>query len=225
MGLDSSDRVDGSAGEAGQNGCSREQARRGKLASTPSTFGAAFPSVEDIDNMDWRSSPSPARSNVSLPSVPSGLPGSSNGSARPASTSSQASSHARPVELDAREFEREKNERAAAMAKLSGSPPVRQSNGLPPGAAYAPEVRMSAPTPPSRGPLPLAPPKAKGNFTMPHTDSVLPGALWQYFQQELARTGEGPRVLLLDVRPREEFERGCVKGEVVCLEPAAIRPE
>lgn len=225
MGLGLGDRAEYGLGQAGQNGWTKAPPRR-----TPSTFNAAFPSVDALDNMAWVTNT--ARSDMRRSGVPSGLPGppssSNDGSGRPGSTSSQASSQARPLEVDAGELDREKAQRAATMAKLDGSPPTRRSTGLPPGASHAPEVRMSAPTPGSgvRGPLPLAPPTAiaKGKFPMPMSDNLAPGALWQYFQQPVAQDGTGPRVLLLDVRSRDEFERGHVKGEVVCLEPAAIRP-
>jgi len=217
MGLGLGNRAEYGLNEVGQNGWAKDQ-----LASAPSGFGHAFPSVDDLDSRDWLAST--RHSAGSLSSVSTGLPGPSSGSGQPPSTASQASSQARPFEMDAGEIDREKEERAAAMAKLQGSPPPNQFNGLPPGVTYHHEVRASAPASvPSRGPLPLAPPKAKGSFSMPITDSVVPGALWQYLNQPVAKEGKGPRVLLLDVRTKEEYDRGSIKGEVVCLEPAAIR--
>lgn len=60
-------------------------------------------------------------------------------------------------------------------------------------------------------------------FAIPFTNEVLPAALYAYLQGAIGVSRQGPRVLLLDVRTREEFDRGRVIGECVCLEPLILR--
>ena len=69
-------------------------------------------------------------------------------------------------------------------------------------------------------PLPAGP---RHGLKIPFATDVRPLELWQYIQTSKAESGEGPRVLLLDVRSREEYERGRVRGETVCLEPIVLR--
>lgn len=84
---------------------------------------------------------------------------------------------------------------------------------------------MTVPSPPGGAaivsqPLPAGP---RHGLKIPFATDVRPLELWQYIQTSKAESGEGPRVLLLDVRSREEYERGRVRGETVCLEPIVLR--
>ncbi|KAM0752242.1 hypothetical protein T439DRAFT_299975 [Meredithblackwellia eburnea MCA 4105] len=67
-----------------------------------------------------------------------------------------------------------------------------------------------------------APSASKKAFQIPFTSDVSPTDLYNYLAMALAEKGQGPRVLLLDLRTREEFEKGRVAGEVVCIEPMIV---
>lgn len=52
---------------------------------------------------------------------------------------------------------------------------------------------------------------------LPVTNTIFPGALHDYIEKSEIK------VLLLDVRDRDEFEREHIKGDaVVCLEPSVL---
>lgn len=84
-----------------------------------------------------------------------------------------------------------------------------------------PDAQPSRPLP--QQPPPPLPPTAPKQFTLPFTNEILPVDLYSYLEMALGDDGRGPRVLMLDVRTREEFDAGRVLGEVVCLEPIIIR--
>lgn len=82
-----------------------------------------------------------------------------------------------------------------------------------------------APTPPmhSRPSSSASNTNSNSTYSIPFTNEVLPKALYEYLVMALGTPGRGPRVLLLDVRTREEYEQGRVIGESVCLEPLTLR--
>ena len=202
---------------------------------SPSTtqFATSFPSLDDFER-DIRS---PATSSsFTLPSVPSFDPGTTPG--RPPRP--PPPHPPKPRHLDERTFARAQHERIESMARVaeshgSGSytppppPPNRASlpTALVPGGgkvagagspSFAPARRPST----SAQPLTL-PTSASRSLKIPFVNDVKPGELWRYLQSTKAETGEGPRVLLLDLRSREEYEHGHVKAETVCLEPIILR--
>lgn len=67
----------------------------------------------------------------------------------------------------------------------------------------------------SRRPHAAAPRK---DFHLPFTTEISPSQLYEYLAAD-----DGPRVLLLDVRTRDEFERGRIIGDNVCIEPLVLR--
>lgn len=73
--------------------------------------------------------------------------------------------------------------------------------------------------------IPPKPAELKKGPKLPFTNEVLPRALWEYLQAMFAgsSSGSGSRALLLDVRPRHEFESARIIGESVCLEPVILR--
>ena len=213
-------------------------------------FEDAFPSLDDferrIDPADLGNlAPTRTRSSTAssdffqLPSVPTSDPGSaptptsSSGIAKPPRRAPPPHPP-KPQHLDEQTFRREQQERADAMAKLaagrgrtppSTSAPTQGRTDLP--SALVPGRRSSATSQsPSDGagvvsqPLPAGP---RHGLKIPFATDVRPLELWQYIQTSKAESGEGPRVLLLDVRSREEYERGRVRGETVCLEPIVLR--
>ena len=150
-------------------------------------FKSHFPSVEQ-----WESG---------FPRVPTLLPGMAKPEAR-----RPLPAPPKPVEMDAREFEKENADRAVAMGKLAG-----YASGFP--AALVPGRVRGSPVSKTAG----------GGFTIPYTNEVLPQALYAYLAQTLSAPGRGPRVLLLDVRSRHEFDQARIVGDVVCLEPVGLR--
>ncbi|GAA6013015.1 hypothetical protein JCM10207_008414 [Rhodosporidiobolus poonsookiae] len=189
---------------------------------SPSKFASSFPSLDDFERgVDNTSSPAPSL--PAFPSAPSFDPATTTKAPRPPPPQPP-----KPQHIDARTFEREQRERADAMAKLaaglnpssassSSSSSSTTRNSLPPAL-----VPGGARPPPPAAPLP--PPSASSRtFNMPFSTEVRPTELYQYLQTSMAEQGQGPRVLLLDVRSRDEYERGRIKGEVVCLEPVVLR--
>ncbi|BGP39848.1 ubiquitin-specific protease doa4 [Rhodotorula kratochvilovae] len=209
----------------------------GETAASSANFASAFPSLDDfergIDVSASSSGPASASSSsYSFPSVPSFDPATA--SARPARP--PPPHPPKPPHLDERTFIREQKERADAMAKLAagqggGSLPSTSTNRASLPAALVPGGKTSGSAAPSSTPArrpstsaPLPPPTASSKaFKIPFAADVRPAELWQYLQTSKAETGEGPRVLLLDLRTREEYERGRVKAETVCLEPIILR--
>ncbi|GAA5981709.1 hypothetical protein JCM10908_004573 [Rhodotorula pacifica] len=175
-----------------------------------------------------------------LPSVPTSDPGSAPHIPAASSSATQPSRRAppphppKPQYLDEQTFRREQQERADAMAKraagldstpLSTSPHSMGRNELPsalvPGRSPAPPPQ---PLSGGSGQAALPPPaEPRKGLKIPFATEVRPLELWQYIQTSKAESGEGPRVLLLDLRSREEYERGRVRGETVCLEPIVLR--
>ncbi|GAA5871076.1 hypothetical protein JCM3774_005104 [Rhodotorula dairenensis] len=228
----------------------RSRAEEANEPPSPTQFEDTFPSLDDfekrIDPADLGNlAPSRTRSSTvssdtfQLPSVPTSDPGSAPAS----SSSSNASKPTRrappphppkPQYLDEQTFRREQQQRADHMAKhaaglgntpLSTSPPNSGRIDVP--SALVPGRRSSATAPASpvvsgqaTPPLPAGPRKG---LKIPFATDVRPLELWQYIQTPQSENGEGPRVLLLDVRSREEYERGRVRGETVCLEPIVLR--
>ena len=185
-----------------------------------------FPSLDDFERTVTGSPKS--KSDYPFPSVPSSDPPL-------ASTSSSASTSTRappphppkPPFLDKATFEREQRERAEKMAQLSA--------GMRPNGSFSTPAQPSLPylqhSPPtdtrlrSTSTSPLPPPTASSSkdFQIPPSVEVRPLELFEYLKTTKAETGQGPRVLLLDVRSRDEFEAGRIRGETVCLEPIILR--
>lgn len=207
---------------------------------SPTSFTNFFPSIDDFE----RTVPGGSLSNgdFAFPSVPSSLP-----SASPTrGVRSSLPPPPRPFELDTGDFDREHMERSAAAASFGGASMARSSSDeaavaarrseLPPslvsGGGSQPSSTSytnSSPAPPtvtatpSRSPLP-PPTSTSQSFGIPFTTEVSPTALYNYLVTAQAEAGRGPRVLLLDVRSRDEYDRGRVMGESVCLEPVVLRP-
>lgn len=229
---------------------SRSRAEEDEPAS-PTQFESAFPSLDDfekrIDPADLgnmaatRTRSSTVSSDTfQLPSVPTSDPGSAPASSSSSSNAGKPTRRAppphppKPQYLDEQTFRREQQQRADQMAKhaaglnntpLSTAPTAPGRVDVP--SVLVPGRRSSATTPASpvgagqvAPPLPVGPRKG---LKIPFATEVRPLELWQYIQTSQAEDGEGPRVLLLDVRSREEYERGRVRGESVCLEPIVFR--
>lgn len=207
---------------------------------SPTTFTNFFPSIDDFE----RTVPggSSADGDFAFPSVPSSLPSSSTTQI----VRSSLPPPPRPFELDTSDVDREQEERSAATASLGGATMARfPSNetdtlarrGEPPSSlvpgggshpysipstnsSHAPSTGSASP---SRSPLP-PPTSTSQSFGIPFTTEVTPTALYNYLVTAQAEMGRGPRVLLLDVRSRDEYDRGRVMGESVCVEPVVLRP-
>ncbi|GAA5867708.1 hypothetical protein JCM1840_006666 [Sporobolomyces johnsonii] len=194
---------------------------------TPTKFVQSFPSLDDFEKQADESTHS--NSAYAFPNVPTFDPAS-------ASTRPPPPNPPKPPLLDKATFEREQRERAEVMATLAAglngpasypsSAPTRP--GLPaslvPG-AHPPSHPVSQPAPPPSASSPVPPPTAASSkgYSIPFSTEVRPLELFQYLQTAKAEMGQGPRVLLLDVRSREEYEAGRIRGETVCLEPIILR--
>lgn len=218
--------------------------RYDELASLPSPtdFNVSFPSLDDFE----KTVPASTSGDYNFPSVPRSPPSNQPAPASPSTVRSSLPPPPRPFEMDARDFERERRDHMEAAAALSSRQraadvaPAR--TGLPPALAPGGQRTANGPSPGNQrtanGPSPasyrapisprprLPPPTASSNknFNIPPTSEIAPVQFYEYLSSSAAQKGEGPRVLLLDVRSREEFEEGRVIGETVCLEPVALRP-
>lgn len=199
---------------------------------SPTRFMSAFPSVDDLERRVEQSrpvsDPSASSSSFAFPSVPSHDPSAAPTSpARPAppaprTVSGDSSKLASPPQSDfarlAADFDRASLSRAQKRRSRDDVPPALQPGGGQ--QPHSASVSSSAPSPSS----PLPPPSAASkSFKIPFAAEIRPLELWQYIQTAKGETGHGPRVLLLDVRSRDEYERGRIRGETVCLEPLALR--
>ncbi|RUP50001.1 hypothetical protein BC936DRAFT_140747 [Jimgerdemannia flammicorona] len=79
----------------------------------------------------------------------------------------------------------------------------------------------AAGTPPSSGQaIPTFPLPSLTNNDFPMTLTIMPEQLAKYLTQQQ----NPPSVLLMDVRPKEEFERGCVRHKyIIQVEPLTLR--
>uniref|UniRef100_A0A0K3C8C0 ubiquitinyl hydrolase 1 n=1 Tax=Rhodotorula toruloides TaxID=5286 RepID=A0A0K3C8C0_RHOTO len=200
---------------------------------SPTRFMSAFPSVDDLERRVEQSRPtsdsSAASSSFSFPSVPSFDP--SAAPAKPArpppptprSPRVDATTAASPPQGDfarlAADFERTSIAPADNRLSRNDLPPALRPGGRQPPPIVSPSVPSTTPT---ASPLP-PPSSASKSFKIPFSAEVRPLELWQYLQTAQSETGRGPRVLLLDVRSRDEYNRGRIRGETVCLEPLALR--
>ncbi|KAK4051132.1 ubiquitin-specific protease doa4 [Microbotryomycetes sp. JL201] len=150
-------------------------------------------------------SPTDMNSFPSLDDFERSLP-STNGSASANPTRSPLPPPPRPFEMDLGDFESQRRSHADAVARLGGVSSTFQQ-GL------STAIHKALPPP---GPSATA-------FTIPFTSEVGPQQLYSYLSTTQAEKGKGPRVLLLDVRNRDEFDHGRIIGETVCLEPIVLR--
>ncbi|GAA5843592.1 hypothetical protein JCM11251_007125 [Rhodosporidiobolus azoricus] len=225
-------------GPAGGVGAApEERGPHSELSASASPTRTSFPSLEDfeqqVNRISTASSSSPSGSSFpSLPSLPS-VP-SSDPSTQPRPPRPPPPKPPQPKNVDAATFERQQRERQDALQKqaaLYSNSTSRESSTATaaPARSGHPAARApgrSAPAPPtaSSSSSPLPPPNASTrSFNIPFSTEVRPLELWQYLQTAKGEKGEGPRVLLLDVRSRGEYERARIKGETVCMEPVSLR--
>ena len=182
---------------------------------SPSSLNSAFPSIDGFE----ASFPSPSlptaaeEAGYHFPAVPDLDPRKKPPLPPPP----------RPFEID---LEQHRNQRASdsteqdsrERGRTDGVPPSQAvTNGIPRPIAV-PASRPAIPV--SRPPLPSQPTaNAVPKTPIPFANDVTPAALYNFLV-----AGNTSRVLLLDVRTKEDFERGRIMGNVVCLEPITIRP-
>ncbi|KAI5480650.1 ubiquitin carboxyl-terminal hydrolase 8 [Pseudohyphozyma bogoriensis] len=117
------------------------------------------------------------------------------------------------------------NGSASRMGLATNGHAKRLSNSQQPSSSPARSTRGPLPAPPTAS-TSRPPPDAShssASFSIPFASEVVPGALKQYLSTPIAQAGKGPRVLLLDVRTRAEYEAGRISGETVCIEPFRLR--
>ncbi|GAA5928653.1 uncharacterized protein JCM15063_003931 [Sporobolomyces koalae] len=165
-----------------------------------------FPSLDDFEKQVGSSS---AHSSVSA--SPFFTSTRLDGAGMPASTGKGAL-------LDKETFEREQRERAEQIARLSAS-----LNGQTSSPATSVEPPISTPGPAVQSPRPPPTASSSRSFQIPHSLEVRPLDFFSYLKTSQAESGSGPRVLILDVRTREEYDAGRIRGETVCLEPIILR--
>ncbi|SCV67611.1 BQ2448_5222 [Microbotryum intermedium] len=198
------------------NGFVPSSGTRSDIAPSPTgaTFDSRFPGLDDFEKLTG--------SNYSFPAVPSFEPGAKAGGSSavpsgfpaPLRPSTSATPPSRP---DLPSGVVPGGRRAAPPPPLpssssSSTPSSRARSGSSDSASL---LSRPPPAPPS--------PSSTRHFDIPFTNEVTPLALHHYLHQALAESGRGPRVLLLDIRSREEYTRGRIMGESVCLEPIILR--
>lgn len=173
---------------------------------SPASLNSAFPSIDGFE----ASFPSPALSSAAdesgyhFPAVPDLNPGKKPPLPPPP----------RPFDLDLEQHRKQRLEDSEVenreRAKTNGAPPKQP---LPNG------IHRPTAVPAPRPPLPSQPTASvRPKAPIPFANDVTPAALYNFLA-----AGNTSRVLLLDVRTKEEFERGRIMGNVVCLEPITIR--
>ncbi|GAA5972282.1 hypothetical protein JCM3765_003215 [Sporobolomyces pararoseus] len=180
-----------------------------------------FPSLDDFERRVNGNGSQSTLLNGSFPSVPSFDPSPAANSMPSSSTTSRhpPPQPPKPQLLDRETFEREQRERAEKMAKLAAS---MNGNSLHLSSdTSTPHSSIRRPSTSS----PLPPPTASSSkeFHIPPSVEVRPSQLFDYLKTTKSESGQGPRVLLLDVRSREEYDGGRIRGETVCLEPIVLR--
>ncbi|GAA5916849.1 uncharacterized protein JCM6883_000088 [Sporobolomyces salmoneus] len=168
-----------------------------------------FPSLDDFERGVSGSSRT-----TSFPSAPSYDPSSSSSS--PSTSTSHRNPPPQPPKpplIDRATFEREQRERADKMAKLAAGISSSSYQNSP----------QSTQRPHTTSPLPPPTAGSSKEFHIPPSVEVRPVQLFEYLKTTKSESGEGPRVLLLDVRSRAEYEAGRIRGETVCLEPIVLR--
>ncbi|GAA5999531.1 hypothetical protein JCM5350_000048 [Sporobolomyces pararoseus] len=180
-----------------------------------------FPSLDDFERQVNGNGSQSTHLNGSFPSVPSFDPSSAPESIHSSSSTRRnpPPQPPKPQLLDRETFEREQRERAEKMAKIAAGMngnSLHLSNGS--------STQYSSSRQPSTS-SPLPPPTASSSkeFHIPPSVEVRPSQLFDYLKTTKSESGQGPRVLLLDVRSREEYDGGRIKGETVCLEPIVLR--
>ncbi|GAA6022375.1 hypothetical protein JCM11491_003240 [Sporobolomyces phaffii] len=179
-----------------------------------------FPSLDDFERSVGGASQSHT-SATTFPSVPSFDPASYS-TPSPSSTTSGSRKPPphppKPTLLDRATFEREQRERAEKMAQLAAG-----LNNTTPGLMHPSQYSSSEPRSSSTSPLPPPTAGSSKEFQIPPSVEVRPVQLFDYLKTTKSESGQGPRVLLLDVRSREEYDSGRIRGETVCLEPIVLR--
>lgn len=174
------------------------RAEQKSIMRSPSEFEGQFPSLDDLERNDFASTSKSWASrhegpSTFLPSVPSSIPG-----APPPARG--------PLPPPPKPFERPTAE-PRRPDPCTGPRSPNRADSLPI-------------TAPSRATPAQPAPKA---YALPFTTEILPLDLYNYLEMALGDAGRGPRVLMLDVRSREDFDAARISGEVVCLEPIVIR--
>lgn len=172
---------------------------KGKGVASPSEekegFGFQFPSLDEFEGNAFPST---------LPSIST----SQESFVQPSRLSrGPLPPPPKPFDMSSPEFSNQTQARAAAMAKLSST-----NNG----STTDTFTGISNPSIPQPAASPLALPA--------YSTEITPHELYSSLQH-LHATGVRGKILLLDVRSREEYERGNVGGECLCLEPVTLRFE
>ncbi|KAL8278990.1 hypothetical protein RQP46_008659 [Phenoliferia psychrophenolica] len=169
--------------------------RQEQLSSlrSPSEFAGQFPSVDDLERTDFAAAASSPTWSTRHEGPFPSVPTSKPGA--PPALSHPLPPPPKPFDLQ------------AASGPRSPLRPLESQPRPPPAQA--------APPPP--------PTTTTKTFSLPFSSDILPADLYAYLEMALGEDGRGPRVLMLDLRTREEFDAGHVIGEVVCLEPIVIR--
>ncbi|KAM0787637.1 hypothetical protein ACM66B_003702 [Microbotryomycetes sp. NB124-2] len=179
----------------------------GSLGLELSTDAATLPSAAAAPQ------PSPTEFATSFPSLDDferSIP-SANGSKAAKIVRSPLPPPPRPFEMDLQDFEAQRRSHADAVARLGG---VKNSF----------QAARSSQSDHDDVHKPLPPPGPSASaFAIPFTTEVGPQQLYSYLSTTQAEKGKGPRVLMLDIRSREEFDKGRIIGETVCLEPIVLR--
>lgn len=207
--------------------------------SPTTTFGGQFPSLDELENRFSSNNPYSSPTLRPTISAPSPTPTITMDeppirSSRPPLPPTPRAVNGYGVQLSEEEHRVREASRAEAMAKLSGniSPPLRPyapppvSNGS--RNSYQPSQQQQQQYSPSFDPISLPPagpsisPKLSSQFSSSYSNEILPAELYTILAGAL-NSPNGPRILLLDVREREDYERERIKGETVCLEPVILR--
>lgn len=175
---------------------------------SPSSLNSAFPSIDGFE----ASFPSPSlpsaveEAGYSFPAVPDLDPRKKPPLPPPP----------RPFDIDLEQLRKQRLEESELESRERGRTNGTQSskslpNGIHRPTAVPASTRPPLPSQPTANVVPKTP--------IPFANDVTPAALYNFLV-----AGNTARVLLLDVRTKEEFERGRIIGNVVCLEPITIRP-
>ncbi|KAK4703945.1 ubiquitin carboxyl-terminal hydrolase 8, partial [Phenoliferia sp. Uapishka_3] len=195
-------------GEEEWKGTTGERFRQGPPIRSPSEFDGQFPSLDDLERKDYAQTWDAPREGPDFTNL-------LTNTAPPLSSRGPLPSVPRTV--DYRSNGAPDSSRPDHRNKIHSTSVVSPSP-----APSSPSFSLRPLAPQQRAPQP--PPSSTKTYTLPFTSDILPGDLYAYLEMALGEAGNGPRVLMIDVRSREEFDSGRIFGEVVCLEPIVVRP-
>jgi ubiquitin carboxyl-terminal hydrolase 8 len=185
---------------------------------TPSEFASAYPTIEELEQMD--------PDEVLFPSVPRHDPGQkptppTNGRETPTAKKPSIGVPIKPLHSSLYDHEQRPAStppipiNSVRMNGFSHSPPSPKHTRYPSGSPLNPSYH----SPNTNGNADSGSPEGGSGVDIPITNSITPRRLFELLESRL-------NILLLDVRTREQFDQERINHDaIVCLEPSVLQRE